>query len=172
MRCVLACSVLVAAAAAQAKAVVATPAEPTAGMVWIAGGEAMLGSQNGDRDAPLHKVRLTGFWLDATEVTNAQFAQFVQATGYVTDAEKPPSKEDVPDLPDDQRIAGSLVFTPPPDAADLREFWTWWSFVPGACWRYPNGPAGAPAASDHPVVQVSYRDAVAYAKWAGKRLPT
>ncbi|MBL8754402.1 MAG: formylglycine-generating enzyme family protein [Planctomycetes bacterium] len=141
-------------------------------MVWIAGGEAVLGSQRGDADAPLHRVRLSGFWIDATEVTNAQFAAFVQATGHVTDAEKPPSKEDVPDLPDDQRIAGSLVFTPPPEAKDLREFWTWWTFVPGACWRHPAGPGSAVAGPDHPVVHVSWRDAMAYAKWAGKRLPT
>ncbi len=147
---------------------------PTDGMVWIPGGEAVLGSQNGDADAPLHRVRLDGFWLDVAEVTNLQFAAFVRATGYVTDAEKPPSKEDVPDLPDDQRIAGSLVFAPPADAVDLREFWTWWKFVPGACWRHPEGPGstvegGRPT---HPVVHVSWRDAQAYASWAKKRLPT
>ena len=149
------------------------PTPSTAGMVWIAGGEAVLGSQCGDADAPLHRVRITGFWLDATEVTNAQFAAFVQATRYVTDAEKPPSKEDVPNLPDAQRIAGSLVFTPPPDAVDLREFWTWWTFTPGASWQHPDGPASTIAGREqHPVVHTSWRDAVAYAKWAGKRLLT
>ena len=151
----------------------ASVVDPNAGMVWIAGGEAVLGSQNGDRDAPRHRVRLDGFWLDATEVTNAQFAAFVAATGYVTDAEKPPSKADVPDLPDDQRVAGSLVFTPPPDAVDLRQFWTWWQFVRGADWRHPGGPGSSLAGKDeHPVVHVSWRDANAYAAWAKKRLPS
>ncbi|MBZ0152906.1 MAG: formylglycine-generating enzyme family protein, partial [Planctomycetes bacterium] len=84
--------------------------QPPPGMVWIAGGEAVLGSQRGDREAPLHRVRLRAFWLDRSEVTNAQFAVFVAATRYVTDAEKPPSAEDVPGLPDEQRLAGSLVF--------------------------------------------------------------
>lgn len=148
---------------------------PPAGMVWIPGGEAVLGSQRGDRDAPLHRVRLRGFWIDRTEVTNAQFAAFVAATRYVTDAEKPPSAEDVPGLPDAQRVAGSLVFTPPtaPDPVDLREFWSWWRFVPGADWRHPRGPGSSIDGRDeHPVVHVSWRDAAAYAKWAGRRLPT
>jgi formylglycine-generating enzyme required for sulfatase activity len=143
------------------------------GMVWIPGGEAVLGSQQGDRDAPLHRVQLSGFWLDATEVSNAQFAAFVAATGYVTDAERPPSREDVPDLPDAARVAGSLVFAPPPEAVDLREFWHWWQFVPGACWRQPAGPGSSlEGRADHPVVHVSWRDATAYAAWAKKRLPT
>src|SRR5687768_14136199 len=142
-------------------------------MVWIPPGEAVLGSQNGDRDAPLHRVRLTGFWLDVAEVTNVDFAEFVASTGYVTDAEKVPTAEELPGVPESERRAGSLVFRPPPDAVDLREFWTWWKFVPGACWRAPEGPGsdlrGRPT---HPVVHVSWRDAVAYAAWAKKRLPT
>ena len=143
------------------------------GMLWIAGGEAVLGSQNGDRDAPLHRVRLHGFWIDLTEVTNAQFARFVAATGYVTDAEKKPSKEDVPGVPEDLLVAGSLVFTPPDHAVDLRMFWSWWSFVPGADWRHPRGPGSSlDGLDEHPVVHVSWRDATAYARWARKRLPT
>lgn len=162
-------SSLAAALAAQAEAA----PWPPAGMVWIPAGEAVLGSQNGDRDAPLHRVRLSGFWLDETEVTNAQFAAFVAATGYVTDAEKPPTPEEVPGVPAEQLVAGALVFTPPPDAVDLREFWQWWSFVPGADWRHPRGPGSSiDGRDDHPVVQVSWRDAAAYAKWAHKRLPT
>jgi len=145
----------------------------TAGMVWIAGGEATLGSQEGDWDAPLHKVRLKGFWIDRTEVTNDQFAAFVKATGYVTDAERKPTKEEVPGVPEELLVAGSMVFTPPPEAVDLREFWQWWSFVPGADWRHPAGPdSSIEGRGKHPVVHVSWRDASAYAKWAGKRLPT
>ena len=161
---------LLAGAAAVAQS---TDSVSTEGMVWIAGGEAVLGGQHGATDAPLHRVRLSGFWLDATEVSNAQFAAFVLATGYVTDAEKVPSKEDVPDLPDEARFAGSLVFAPPPAAVDLRQFWTWWEFRRGACWRHPEGPGSTlDGRAEHPVVHVSWRDAEAYAKWAHKRLPT
>jgi sulfatase modifying factor 1 len=146
---------------------------PTLGMVWIPGGEAVLGSQTGAEDSPLHRVVLDGFWLDATEVSNAQFAAFVAATGYVTDAERVPTAADLPDVAAEQRVAGSLVFRPPAGAVDLREFWTWWSYVPGACWRHPDGPGSSLAGKDaHPVVHVSWRDAVAYAAWAKKRLPT
>jgi formylglycine-generating enzyme required for sulfatase activity len=151
----------------------AKPAPPTAGMVWIEGGQAVLGSQTGDRDAPLHRVQLAGFWLDATEVTNADFARFVAATGYVTDAQKKPTAADVPGVPEDQLVAGSLVFTPPPDAVDLRRFWQWWTFVPGADWRHPTGPGSSIVGlEEHPVVHTSWRDANAFARWAGKRLPT
>lgn len=148
-------------------------APSTAGMVWIAGGEATLGSQNGDWDAPLHKVKVSGFWMDRTEVTNEQFQAFVLATGFVTDAERKPTKEEVPGVPEELLVAGSLVFTPPPDAVDLREFWQWWSFVPGASWQKPKGPGSSIRGLEkHPVVHVSWRDAAAYAKWAKKRLPT
>lgn len=141
--------------------------------MWIPGGDAVLGSQNGDVDAPLHRVRLRGFWLDATEITNAQFAAFVAATRFVTDAEKKPTAADVPGVPEDQLVAGSLVFTPPPEAKDLRQFWRWWTWVPGACWRQPEGPGSSIAGREqHPVVHVSWRDAMAYAKWAQKRLPS
>jgi formylglycine-generating enzyme len=155
----------------------ATPpvaAAPTPdGMVWVPAGEAVLGSQLGHRDAPLHRVRLSGFWLDATEVTNAAFAAFVNATGYVTDAEQVPAAADVPDVPIEQRFAGSLVFAPPPAAKDLREFWQWWEFRRGASWRHPAGPgSNLDGKADHPVVHVSWRDATAFAAWAKKRLPT
>lgn len=148
------------------------PTEPE-GMVWIAGGQATLGSQNGDRDAPLHRVRLSGFWIDAAEVTNDQFAAFVAATGYRTDAERKPTAEEVPGVPAHLLVAGSLVFTPPSDAVDLRDFWRWWSFVEGASWRRPTGPGSSiKGRGKHPVVHVSWRDATSYAKWAKKRLPT
>ncbi|MCA8948393.1 MAG: formylglycine-generating enzyme family protein [Planctomycetes bacterium] len=152
---------------------VAQQAAPTDDMVWIAGGEAVLGSQQGDPDAPLHSVAVTGFWLDATEVTNAKFAAFVSATGYVTDAERTPTQEELPGVPPDALVAGSLVFRPPAEAVDLREFWRWWEFVPGACWRAPDGPGSSIAGKDdHPVVHVSWRDATAYCEWRGARLPT
>ncbi len=150
-------------------------AEPPAGMLRIAGGRFVMGSQNGDLDAPLHEVRVSTFWVDPTEVTNAQFAEFVAATGHVTDAERPPSAADIPNLPSEKRLAGSLVFVPPvADAAvDLREFWSWWEFRPGADWRHPEGRGSSIAGrEEHPVVHVSWRDAVAYCRWAGKRLLT
>ena len=144
-----------------------------AGMVWIPGGEAVLGSQNGDHDAPLHRVRVDGFFMDATEVTNAEFARFVAATGHVTDAEKKPTVADIPGANEADLFAGSLVFRPPPGAVDLRHFHSWWQFVRGADWRHPDGPGSSiDGKDDHPVVHVSWRDAVAYAKWANKRLPT
>jgi len=149
------------------------PPALTRGMIWIEGGEATLGSQNGDRDAPLHRVRVSGFWMDETEVTNDQFAAFVGASGYVTDAERKPTPEEVPGVPAALLVAGSLVFTPPPDATDLREFWRWWSYVPQASWRQPAGPGSTiKGRGKYPVVHVSWRDATAYAKWAKKRLPT
>ena len=151
----------------------AAAAKPPAGMVLIPGGRFVMGSQNGDADAPLHDVEVTPFWLDLTEVTNAQFEVFVKATGYVTDAERVPTEAELPDVPKEQRVPGSLVFRRPEGDVDLAEFWRWWSFLPGADWRHPEGPGSDIAArSQHPVVHVSWRDATAYAKWAGKRLPT
>jgi len=145
----------------------------TAGMVWIEGGEAVLGSQTGDADAPLHRVALDGFWIDATEVTNAEFARFVAATGYRTDAERTPTAAELPGVPEDLLVAGSLVFMPPDGATDLAEFWRWWRYVPGACWRQPDGPGSSiEGKEDHPVIHVSHRDALAYCEWANKRLPT
>ena len=168
MRSVLSSLLLTAAVAAQK-----APSAPPQAMVWIPGGQATLGSQNEDWDAPLHEVRLSGFWMDATEVTNDQFAAFVAATGYVTDAERRPTPEEVPGVPAELLVAGSLVFAPPADAVDLREFWRWWSFVEGANWRRPTGPGSSiNGRGSHPVVHVSWRDATSYAKWAKKRLPT
>ncbi len=142
-------------------------------MVLVPGGRFAMGSQEDEPDAPVHEVEIAPFWLDATEVTNAQFEQFVQATHHVTDAEQVPSAEDVPGLPEDQRVAGSLVFRKPAGQVDLAEYWRWWTFLPGADWRHPEGPGSdLDHRQHHPVVHVSWRDAVAFATWAGKRLPT
>ena len=159
------------------------------GMVWIPGGEFSMGCADprgmpfgGDdpmADArPIHRVRLDGFWMDATEVTNAQFAEFVKATNYVTVAERPPRAEDFPNAPAENLVAGSIVFTPPAADVPLRDatgaaHLRWWAYVPGASWRHPTGPDSDIAGHDaEPVVHVAYEDAEAYAAWAGKRLPT
>lgn len=172
-------SLLVACAAAVEPA----PAPP--GMVWIPAGEFAMGSPQPDTNAnerPVHGVRVSGFWMDRTEVTNAQFAAFVKATGYKTTAEKPVDweemKKQVPPgtpKPDDSVLApGALVFIPPPKPLnDLNDFSQWWQWVHGADWRHPSGPnSNIDGKDDHPVVQVSWDDALAYATWAGKRLPT
>lgn len=159
-----------------------SPAPP--GMVWIPGGEFSMGSnESGEalcglpgvtRDAqPIHRVRVDGFWMDATEVTNAQFKKFVEATGYKTVAEIKPTQEEFPDAPPENLVAGSTVFAPPPQPVKLDNHFQWWSYVPGADWRHPAGPGSSIEGRDnYPVVQIAYEDAEAYAKWAGKRLPT
>jgi formylglycine-generating enzyme required for sulfatase activity len=133
------------------------------GMVWIPGGTFTMGDNGGFPDErPAHERTVAGFFMDRHEVTNQQFAEFVAATGYVTVAERPLDPKDFPDLPSDQRKPGALVI----DGTD-------WEYVPGANWRHPQGPgSGIDDRMDHPVVQVAWDDAVAYAKWAGKRLPT
>jgi formylglycine-generating enzyme required for sulfatase activity len=143
------------------------------GMVWIPGGEFTMGSEHFPDSQPLHRVKVDGFWMDRTEVTNAQFAKFVEATGYVTVAERTPTPEDFPGVPTEDLVPGSLVFAQPTQAVGLDNFLQWWSFVPGANWRHPEGPDSSIAERmDEPVVQIAFEDAEAYAKWAGKRLPT
>jgi len=122
---------------------------------------------------PIHRVSVDGFWMDATDVTNAEFEKFVKATGYVTIAERVPTKEEFPTAPPENLVAGSVVFTPTPAPVSLDDHYQWWSYVKGANWRHPSGPDSTIKGHDNdPVVQVAYDDAVAYAKWAGKRLPT
>ena len=127
---------------------------------------------------PIHRVRVGGFWMDIHEVTNDEFAAFVEATGHVTVAEQKPSAEDFPDAAPENLVAGSIVFTPPSQAVALRNgggaaHLQWWAYVPGACWRHPLGPeSSVEGHGDDPVVHIAYEDAEAYAAWAGKRLPT
>ncbi len=163
----------------------AAPAD-TSGMVWIAGGEfdmgaaAPLGEDNNQvgmqathDSRPIHRVRLDGFWMDRTEVTNADFARFVAATGYVTLAEKPLAAQDFPGLAQDMLAPGSAVFTPPTAAVPLDHSGRWWAWMKGANWRHPEGPASSIAGREvHPVVHVAFDDAVAYCTWHDKHLPT
>jgi formylglycine-generating enzyme required for sulfatase activity len=155
------------------------------GMVWIPGGEFSMGAQDppdtsdtvgmqATTDArPIHRVYVDGFWMDKTEVTNDQFAAFVNATGYVTVAERRPRPEDFPGAPPEDLVAGSVVFSPPNRSVPLNDHFQWWSYVSGANWRRPLGPDSSLAGKEHyPVVHIAYEDAVAYATWAGKRLPS
>jgi formylglycine-generating enzyme len=151
------------------------PGPAPAGMVWVPGGSFWMGCENcGMPDAlPVHLVSVAGFWMDATPVTNADFEAFVAATHYVTVAERKPDPKDFPGAPVDKLVPGSIVFTPPAHPVSLDDFSQWWSYVPGANWRHPEGPAsGLEGRARHPVVHVGWDDAAVYAKWAGKRLPT
>jgi formylglycine-generating enzyme required for sulfatase activity len=160
------------------------PGAAPEGMVWIPGGEFSMGSTiesesmcglpGVTRDAqPVHRVQVEGFWMDATEVTNEQFERFVKATGYVTIAERAPTKEEFPTAPPENLVAGSTVFTPTPQPVPLDDHFQWWRYEIGANWRHPEGPnSDIKAKGRFPVVHVAYPDALAYAKWAGKRLPT
>jgi len=146
----------------------------SADMVWIRGGTFRMGSsRHYVEEAPVHRVAVDAFWIDRTPVTNREFREFVKATGYVTVAEIAPDAKDYPGALPNMLRAGSLVFSPPKDSVDLRDWSQWWTFKFGANWRRPYGPRSSLAGlNDHPVVHVAYRDALAYAKWAGKDLPT
>ena len=160
------------------------PAPVPEGMAWIPGGEFSMGAndppdrnevgmQATDDARPIHRVYVDGFFMDKTDITNAQFAAFVKATRYVTVAERTPRANDVPGAPPENLVAGSVVFTPPHHAVPLNNQFQWWSYVHGANWRHPGGPnSSIHGKENYPVVQVAYEDAVAYANWAGKRLPT
>jgi formylglycine-generating enzyme len=163
-----------------------TPVPGTApqGMVWITGGEFSMGAQDppdmnevgmqATKDSrPIHRVYVDGFFMDKTDVTNAQFAEFVKATGYITVAEKAPRAEDYPGASPENLVAGGVVFAPPDHAVPLNDHFQWWSYVKGANWRHPTGPKSSiKGKENYPVVQIAYEDAEAYAKWAHKRLPT
>src|SRR5215475_15746907 len=155
-----------------------------AGMLWVPGGEFSMGLDDprslphGGQEAmddarPIHRVYVDGFWMDKTDVTNAEFARFVAATHYVTVAERKPSAAEFPDAPPEKLVPGSIVFRPRAKAIPLDDPYQWWDYVPGANWRHPTGPTSTiKELANCPVVQIAYEDAVAYAKWAGKRLPT
>jgi sulfatase modifying factor 1 len=145
------------------------------GMVWIPGGSFWMGADDTSMpDAkPVHEVSVNGFWMDRTEVTNRQFAMFVKETAYQTVAERTPSAKDFPDAPPEKLVPGSIVFTPPAGRVSLDNALVWWSYVAGANWRHPEGPnTNIEGKDDYPVVQICWYDAVAYANWARKRLPT
>ena len=160
------------------------PSQAPKGMVWIPGGEFSMGAMDppasteagmhGAVDArPIHRVYVDGFWMDQTDVTNREFEEFVRATGYVTVAERKPRAEDFPGAPPENLVAGSVVFSPPDHSVLLNNHFQWWSYVKGANWRHPLGPdSNIRGKENYPVVHIAYEDAVTYAKWAGKRLPT
>jgi formylglycine-generating enzyme len=155
-----------------------------AGMVYIPGGEFSMGIpdptrvKGGGKEAmldarPIHRVKLKAFLMDEHEVTNAEFAAFVKATGYVTLAEKKPTREEFPDALPEMLVAGSVVFTPPNHEVRLDDHLQWWSYVKAADWRHPEGPSSSIKGKEqYPVVHIAWEDAAAYAKWVGKRLPT
>ncbi len=149
---------------------------PVATDTWVSlpGGLFTMGSdRHYPEEAPTHRVRVSPFAIQRTPVTNAQFAAFVRATRYVTEAERPPDPADFPDAPAANLQPGSLVFTPTPGPVDLRHISQWWTWTPGACWRAPAGPGSSvKRRQDHPVVHVSHADAQAYADWVGADLPT
>jgi formylglycine-generating enzyme len=147
---------------------------PAKDMVWVPGGRFLMGSEDFyPEERPVHRVEVDGFWMDAHPVTNAEFRRFVKDSGHVTVAERPPDPDDYPDADPDQLVPGALVFRATTGPVDLRDWRTWWAWVPGASWRHPEGPDSTLHGRDrHPVVQVAYEDAVAYAAWAGKALAT
>jgi sulfatase modifying factor 1 len=147
--------------------------EAPGGMVWIPGGRFWMGSNHMEDAQPVHQVEVKGFWIDRTDVTNEEFARFVKATGYVTIAERPLDPKEFPNLAPEDLAPGSVVFTAPSGPVSLENPLAWWRFVRGANWRHPDGPGSDLRGKEkYPVVQVAWPDALAYAKWAGKQLPT
>ena len=143
-------------------------------MVFIPGSTFRMGSDHHyPEEAPSHHVSVDSFWIDRTPVTNRQFKEFVKEAGYVTTAQVPPDPKDYPGALPHMIYAGSLVFLPPHRVTNLRDWSQWWTFMKGADWRHPYGPkSNINVLDSHPVVHVSFADALAYAKWAGKDLPT
>jgi sulfatase modifying factor 1 len=143
-------------------------------MVWIPGGSFWMGCEDcGMPDAlPVHLVSVDGFWMDRTPVTNEDFRRFVEATGYVTVAERPLDPGEYPGVPRDKLVSGSAVFRPTSTPVPLDNPLQWWRYTPGANWKHPDGPSsGIEHRLEHPVVHVAFEDVLAYAKWANKRVP-
>ena len=160
------------------------PAKDISGMVWVPGGTFVMGTDEDEayeHERPAHRVQVKGFWMDETEVTNEQYHAFVEATGYVTVAERKPKWEDIrqqsppdtPRPPDSVMVPGALVFNPPAKPVMLHDYSQWWRWLPGTDWKHPEGPGSTlDGRMDFPVIHVAYEDASAYCAWAGKRLPT
>jgi sulfatase modifying factor 1 len=147
---------------------------PRPGMAWIPGGQFQMGSADFyPEERPVHQVAVDGFWMDEHPVTVAEFRRYIKATGYQTVAERPLNAADYQGADPDLLVPGSLVFRRTPGPVDTRDFRQWWAYVPGACWRQPDGPGSELRRRDqHPVTHIAYEDAQAYAAWAGKALPT
>jgi sulfatase modifying factor 1 len=147
---------------------------PAQDMVWIRGGEFLMGSEDFyPEERPVHPAGVDGFWMDQHPVTVAEFRRFVKATGHITWAERAPDPGEYPDADPDLLVPGSLVFHPTAGPVDLNDYRNWWSWTPGAQWRFPEGPGSTVGGRErHPVTHVAYADAAAYAAWAGKELPT
>jgi sulfatase modifying factor 1 len=143
-------------------------------MVWISGATFLMGSdRHYPEEAPAHRVTVDSFWIDAHPVTNREFARFVRRTGHVTLAERPPERADYPDADPALLVPASSVFVRPGRRVDLGNPYDWWTYVPGADWRHPQGPGSSiRSRPDHPVVHVAWPDVEAYAAWAGKQVPT
>ncbi len=143
----------------------------TGSQVWIEGGTFSMGSEDVYREeGPIHEVTVDGFWIDTHEVTNAQFASFVEEMGYVTVAERQPKPEDLHGAPSEMIKPGSAVFIPPTQGGRIT---SWWTYVPGANWKHPEGPdSNIKGKENYPVVHIAFEDAQAYAKWAKRELPT
>ena len=183
-RFVLLFLVIAACAGAAEPVITVAPGEAPPGMVWIPGGRFDMGSESplaGPDEAPVHVVEVDGFFIDIHPVTNARFRAFVEATGYVTVAERVPDDAELlrqlppgtPPPPAGSLVPGSLVFTPTAVPVDLRDWSQWWRYQAGASWRHPRGPGTSiEGLDDHPVVHVAWDDALAFAEWSGTRLPT
>lgn len=152
----------------------ASSAPPFKQMRWIPGGEFLMGAEGFyPEEGPVRRVRVDGFWIDEKPVTNAEFRRFIKATGYRTVAERAPDPALYPDADPALLVPGSLVFQRPSHRVPLDDARAWWAYVPGACWKHPEGPGSSLHGREHhPVVHVAYEDAAAYAAWAGKELPT
>ena len=151
----------------------AAPGNTPEGMAWVPGGWFWMGDGEFPDAQPEHLVYVDGFWMDTCEVTNAEFARFVEATGYRTIAERPLDPKEFPTVPPEDLKPGSIVFSPPTESVPLNNPLSWWSYVPGASWKHPTGPdSNLEGREKHPAIHIAWHDAVAYAEWANKRLPT